>query len=196
MFAASAALSLAQAGVSASNKQSAYGRSIEAASAEADAINKSTIFKYQTEGLKQQQIENQAAVKEGQARMKLSGAEGEAAAAAGTGGVTGNSVQQLYRAFNVATGNDVMNLEADEKGQLDQAQSEKRAAQMSAENQILGLKESLPQDPSSSIVGDAVGAALGIGKAFVSNTTPVTGAAASGGLFGHGGILGIGRDWG
>jgi hypothetical protein len=195
MFAASTAMSLASAAVSAGSKSSAYGRSIAAANAEADAINKSTVFKYATQGLQEQQIQNEGTIKEGQARLKLSGAEGEAAAAAGSGGVTGNSVRQLYRSFNVAAGNDVMNIEADEQGKIAQAQSEKRATQMSAQNQILGIKERLPQDPSTSIMGDFLGAALGVGKAFMANTTKVP-TGTTGGLFGGGGILGLGRDWG
>jgi hypothetical protein len=109
--------------------------------------------------------------------------------------VTGNSVRQLYRSFNVAAGNDVMNIEADEQGKIAQAQSEKRATQMSAQNQILGIKERLPQDPSTSIMGDFLGAALGVGKAFMANTTKVP-TGTTGGLFGGGGILGLGRDWG
>jgi hypothetical protein len=82
---------------SASSKQSAYGKSIAAANQEADAINRSTIFKYATQGLQEQQIQNEGTIKEGQERLKLSGAEGEAAAAAGSGGVTGSSVRELYR---------------------------------------------------------------------------------------------------
>jgi hypothetical protein len=197
MFAVSTAISLAQASASASSKSAAYGKSIQAANAEADAINKSTVFKYATQGLQEQQIQNEATIKEGQERLKLSGAEGEAAAAAASGGVTGNSVRELYRTFNVATGNDVMNIEADEQGKIAQAESEKRATQMSAKNQILGVKEALPENPSTSIMGDMVGAALGVGKSFMSNTTKITDPSQmTGGLFGGGGILGLGRSWG
>jgi len=193
LFGASALMSIAGAITKSSSDMASYDRKIEAANAEADAINRSTIFKYATAGLQEMQVQNQATVKEGQARERLSGAEGEAAAAAGGGGVTGSSVQQLYRAYNVATGSDIMNLESDEKGQIGQAEDEKKSDQMSAQNQILSIKEGLPSDPTNSIIGNYVGAALGIGASFMKDTTPVTNG--SGGLFNAGGILGIGRAW-
>jgi hypothetical protein len=176
---------------------SAYNKKIDAANAEADAINKSTIFKYSMTGLQQGQVQNQATIKEGQARTKLEAAEGEAAAAAGSGGVSGNSVLQLYRSYKVATGSDIMSLEADEQGQIAQAQGQKRGDQMSAENQILGIKEGLPSDPTPGIIGNFIGAALGVSNTFMKDTTRITDKSQmTGGLFGSGGFLGTGQRFG
>lgn len=194
IFAASAGIQLLGALTKSNSDMTAYNRKVVAANAEADAIEKSTVFKYQLSGLQQQQIQNQATIREGQSRDKLAGATGEAAAAAASGGVTGNSVRELFRSFAVATGKDIMNTEADKDAQVTQVQNEKRANQMSAQNQILGLYEGLPADPSSSIIGNYVGAALGIGKSFMDYTTPAT--TKTGGLFGNGGFLGMGREFG
>lgn len=197
MFGANVLLQLGGAIVKSSSDMSAYNKKVRAANAQAEAINKSVVFKYSINGLQQQQIEDQAAIKEGQSRMKLNAASGEAAAAAATGGVTGNSVRQLFRAYAVATGTDIAGFEADADSQINQAQQEKRSTQMSAQNQILAIKEGLPDDPTMGIIGNFVGAALGIGSSFVSNTTPITDKSArTGGLFGNGGVLGTGRTWG
>lgn len=194
MFAASAAMSLASAAVKSGSDMSAYNKKIAGANAQAEAINKSTVFKYSMTGLQQQQIEDQATIREGQARDKLSAAQGQASAAAASGGVTGNSVLQLFRSFAVATGKDIMNIESDQRGQLAQAQGEKRADEMSAKNQLLAIKNGLPDDPTSSMVGNFVGAALGVGKSFMDNTTAVKDG--TGGLFGSGGFMGLGRSFG
>lgn len=194
LFAGQALLAIGGAVMKSSSDMSTYNKKIGAANAEADAIEKSTIFKYQVTGLQQQQVENQATIKEGQSRDRLSAATGEAEAAAAGGGVTGNSVRELYRTFAVATGKDIMNTESDEQNQLQQGQLEKTADQKSSQNQLLGLYEGLPSDPTPGIIGNFIGAALGIGKDFMADTTSVKNG--SGGLFGNGGFAGTGRSFG
>jgi hypothetical protein len=65
-----------------------------------------------------------------------------------------------------------MNIEADANNQIGQAQNQKKADQMSAQNQLLAIKNGLPDDPSASMVGNLVGAALGVGDSFMKYTTP------------------------
>jgi hypothetical protein len=197
IFAGQTLLQIGGAFVKSSQDMAAYNKKIAAANAQAEAVNKSTVFKYSLSGLQQQQIEDQATVREGQARTKLNAATGEAAAAAGSGGVTGNSVRQLFRSYAAATGNDIMNIEADKDSQINQAQQTKRADQMSSQNQLLAIKLGLPDDPTMGIIGNFIGAALGVGKSFMDNTTPITDKSQrTGGIFGNGGILGTGRAWG
>jgi hypothetical protein len=107
-------------------------------------------------------------------------------------------VAELFRSYAVATGKDIMAERAAARTQMAQGQLDKTSRQMSAQNQILGLKEGLPAAPTpvTNTLGSIFGAALGIGKDFMQDTTKLTGAAANGGIFGSGGILGIGRDWG
>jgi hypothetical protein len=194
IFAGSTLLQLGGAFMKSSSDMSGYNKKIRAANAQADAIDKSTVFKYSMTGLQQQQVQNQATVKEGQSRDKLVAATGAASAAAASGGVTGNSVSELYRSFAVATGKDIMSTEADAAGQVGQAQNEKRADEMSAKNQLLAISMGLPDDPTPGIIGNFIGAALGIGNSFMTNTTPVKNG--TGGLFGSGGFAGTGRSFG
>jgi hypothetical protein len=174
---------------------SQYNKKVNAINDEADAINKSTVFKYQMNGLQQQQIQDKATVEEGQARSKEQAAEGSAEAAAASGGVSGNSVNALIRGFKIATGKDIGWMQTDADNQTRQSMMQSKGSEMDARSQITNLKNNLPSDPSNSVMGRFFGAALGIGKSFVDTTTPVT-RGTTGGLFGGGGILGSGRQFG
>jgi hypothetical protein len=195
MFAVSAAMSVASAAAGASSDQAAYNKKIGQANQQIDAIQKSTIFTYAQNGLQQQQIENKATLQEGQARLRDDSAKGEASAAAADGGVSGNSVGALMRSFGTATGTDIAGYEADKSGQIAQSRANSKGAEMSGNNQINGIVAGLPADPSTAIMGRYFSAALGVGKSFLDNTTPATKGDTSG-LFGSGGLMGIGRNFG
>ncbi|SKA17784.1 hypothetical protein SAMN02745126_04006 [Enhydrobacter aerosaccus] len=163
---------------------SAYNKKVNAANAAADAIDKSTVFQYAMDGLQEIQVQNQAQIKEGQARTKLDAATGEAAGAAASGGVTGNSVQELFRTYAVATGKDISNIRSDAEGQIAQGEAQKKGQQMSAQNQILNIAEGLPDNPSNAIVGNFIAAGLGIAKDYMADTTSTPGRGIFGRSFG------------
>jgi hypothetical protein len=200
MFGAQALMSLGGALIGAQSQANQsiqqYNQRVYAANAEADAINRSTVFTYAMNNLKASQVENQADVEEEQARGKLYAATGEARAAAASGGVTGNSVAALLESYRIATGKDLSGIRSNAEGEAAQTQAENKGAQLSAKNQIFGLKEGIGIAPntSSTMVSSMISGALGVGKAFVDNTTPIKNG--TGGLFGSGGFLGIGRQFG
>lgn len=196
LFGAQTLLALGGAIVKSNSDMAAYNKKVKAANAQGDAVVRSTILNYAMDGLQEQQVQNQEVVKEGQARDKLVAATGEAAGAAASSGVTGNSVEDLFRSYATATGKDIMLARSDAKAQIAQGEAQKRGQQMSAKNQLLSIAEGLPDDPTNSIVGNFIGAALGVGNAFAQNTTKLTGAARTGGVFGNGGFLGMGREFG
>lgn len=196
MFGVSALMQIGGAIAKGSAANDDYSRKVAAINAEADALNKSTAFNYNLDNLQEMQIQNQGQTQEGQAQTKLLAATGEAAGAAASSGVSGNSVQDLYRSYAVATGKDIMAIRANVKGQMGQAEAQKQQQNMDAKNKLLALKEGLPQNPASSIIGNYVSAALGVGKDFMADTTAVSSSKSTGGLFGQGGFLGVGRDFG
>jgi hypothetical protein len=196
MFAASAGMQVLGAVTKGNNDQSVYNQKMRAADAQIDAIKKSTIFTYAQDNLQAQQVQNRAAVEEGGMRLKDDATSGEAAASAADGGVTGNSVTALMRSFKVATGTEIANTEADAQGQIGQTQANQKGAYVSANNQIAGVVAGEPLDPSNAIMGHYFDAALGIGKSFMDGTTKVGASNNTGGLFGSGGFLGTGRQFG
>jgi hypothetical protein len=191
--------SLISGNAQATQQINAYNQRVNAANAEADAINKSTIFTYAMNNLKGEQIENQADVEEEQARDKLYATSGEATATATSSGITGNSVADLLESYRVATGKDISGIGATASGQLQQVAAENKGTQMGAQNQILGLKEGigLAPDTSTTMLSNIISGVLGVGKAYMDNTAPITDKSQqTGGLFGGGGFLGAGRQFG
>lgn len=196
MFAVSAGIQILGAVTKGTTDRTTYNAKMRTANQQIDAIQKSTIFTYAQDNLQSQQIQNKATVTEGTDRLKDTAASGEAVAAAADGGVSGNSVAELMRSFHVATGTEIANTDADASGQIGQTQAHSKGAYMSANNQIGGVIAGEPADPSQAILGHYFDAALGIGKSFLDNTTKVGTANSTGGLFGGGGILGSGRQFG
>lgn len=185
MFAAQTAASLGGAVIGAGDDQAQYqkairqrNKKIKAINEEAEAIDKSTIFKYQLSNLQQQQIQDQAAAKVGDARLKLAEALGTGTAAAATGGVEGNSVQQLLNSFAVSTGRDVMFAEAQGENEIAQSRAEQKGFELDATSRKTALRNQIPDypdDPTTKILGRFMTAAFQTGSAYFNSTTPVTG---------------------
>lgn len=182
MFAASTAASLASAAMGGESDFADYKKKVQAINQEADAINKSTTFKYRLSGLQQQQIQDKAAAETGALKTKLAEATGTAEAAAATGGVEGNSVQALLNGFAASTGKDLMYVGQEEDNQLTQVQLEKRGTKMDADNRKMALRNQLPDDPTSKVIGRFIGAALNVGDSYMKATTKTTDGS---GLFGR-----------
>lgn len=182
MFAATTAASLGSALVGADGDVSDYNKKMKAIGDEADAINRSTAFKYQLTQLSKQQIQDREAAQIGEARMKLAEASGTGLAAAATGGVEGNSVQALLSGFAVATGKDIMVAEQQADNEIAQVSAEERGIFMDASNRKITLRNQIPDDPTAKIAGRFLNAAMGIGQSYIANTTKT---ADGSGLFGR-----------
>lgn len=174
MFAATAAASLGSGLMGADSDVRDYNKKNKAINDEAEAINKSTIFKYQMTQLQKQQIQDREAVQVGESRMKLAEAQGAGLAAAATGGVEGNSVQALLNGFAAATGKDIMLAGQQADNEIAQVAAEERGIFMDANNRKVTLRNQLPDDPTAKIVGRFLTAAMGVGQAYASFSTPVT----------------------
>lgn len=174
MFAISTAASLGSAIMGSSQDATDYNKKIKAIGDEADAINRSTAFKYQLTQLQKQQIQDREAAQIGEARMKLAEASGTGLAAAATGGVEGNSVQALLNGFAVATGKDIMVAEQQADNEIAQVSAEERGIFMDASNRKITLRNQVPDDPTAKIAGRFLTAAMGIGQSYASLSTPVT----------------------
>lgn len=148
-----------------------YNAKIRAINQDADAIDKSTIFKYRLSGLQQQQIQDAGAAKVGDARMKLVDATSTATAAAASAGVEGNSVQQLLASFAASTGRDVMFTNQQTDNEITQAQMEKKGFEMDGTARKQALLNQKPEDPSMKIAGRFLQAAFQTGSAYMGATT-------------------------
>lgn len=184
LFAAQAAAALGGAVMGSSSDMSAYNRKVGAINTEADALEKSLIFKYQIAGVQEKQAQDKATIQTGDARLKLAEAQGEAGAAAAEGGIEGLSVDRLMRSFATATGKDISNIWTQRDNEVGQTEAEKKGYSIDAKNRLASLKSELPEDPSMKMLGRFFGAAFNVGDAFLKNTTPV-GKGQSGGIFGR-----------
>lgn len=171
MFAGQTVLALGSAFMGAQSDMNQYNRKVRAINDEADALEKSLVFQYQLDGLRQQQAQDQAVIKKGESRLRLTEATGEAAAAAASGGVEGLSVDRLIRSFAVATGKDIGNTEAEKDNEVRQVTLEKKGQSMTAWNRLQSLKNEVPEDPTNKMIGRFFSAAFGVGDAYLKNTT-------------------------
>ena len=171
MFAGQTLAAFGSAMVGADSDIKEYNGKVRAINQEASAIDNSTIFKYQMSSLQQQQIQDAGAAKVGDARLKLTEGTGTATAAAASGGVEGNSVQQLLTSFAVSTGRDVMYANQQTGNELKQVEMEKKGFQMDADARKRSLVNQLPNDPSMKIAGRFLSAAFQTGNSYISNTT-------------------------
>lgn len=159
-----------------------YGKKVRAIQQEADAINKSTIFKYRMTQLQKQQIEDRAAAEVGQLKLKTTEAQGTVLASAATGGIEGNSVEALMQAFGVSTGRDIMFTHQEADNAKTQVTMEEKGINMDAFNRKQGLINQLPDDPTAKVISRFIGAAFGAGESYMKNTTKTKD---GGGLFGR-----------
>ena len=166
----------------AQSDMSDYNKKVGAINAEAEAINKSTVFKYQLSNLQAQQIQDKRAAETGNLKAKLTEAIGSGEAAAATGGVEGNSVTALLNGFRAATGKDLMYVDQQADNELTQVEMDKRGIKMDADNRKQSVRNQLPDDPTSKIVGRFIGAALNIGDSYIKNSTKTSDGS---GLFGR-----------
>lgn len=173
LFAATTLASLGSAAMGGESDYAEYGKKVRAINDEAEAINKSTIFKYQLSNLQAQQIQDKQAAETGQLKGKLSEATGTAEAAAATGGVEGNSVAALLNGFAAATGKDLMYVDQQASNELTQVEMDKRGIKMDADNRKTSVRNQMPDDPTSKVVGRFLSAALNIGSSYASLSTPV-----------------------
>lgn len=148
-----------------------YNKKMDALNHEADAINKSTIFKYQQQSLAEQEIQDKTSIDIDNLKTSARAAEGTATAAAATGGVEGNSVEALRNGFLVATGKDIGVAKLSERNQIGQLEQEKHGTTMDAANRKQALRDQIPENPSGKIMGRYLGAALGIGGDYMKFTT-------------------------
>lgn len=159
-----------------------YGKKVRAINQEADAINKSTVFKYRLSGLQAQQIQDKQAAETGALRTKLTEATGTAEAAAATAGVEGNSVQALINGFAASTGKDLMYVDQQADNELTQVAMEKKGIKMDADNRKVAVRNQLPDDPTAKVVGRFISAALNVGDSYIKSTTKTSDGS---GLFGR-----------
>ncbi len=182
LFAATTVASLGSAALGGESDYAEYGKKVRAINEEAEAINKSTVFKYQLSNLQAQQIQDKRAAEVGGLKAKLGEATGTAEAAAATGGVEGNSVTALLNGFAAATGKDLMVVNQQAGNELTQVEMDKRGIKMDADNRKTSIRNQLPDDPTSKVVGRFIGAALNIGYSYIKNSTKT---ADGSGLFGR-----------
>ncbi len=184
IFGAQVAGQLAGAIFGGQQDMAAYNRKIKAVNEEGEAITRSTIFQYRLGQLQQQQIQDKTTLQVADEKLRLAEAEGTGLAAAASGGVEGNSVQALLRNFSVITGKNITGIRTQGDNEVAQSRAEMKGVELNARNRMLGLKHEIPDDPSMKIAGRFIGAALGIGDSFLSNTTKVD-KGESGGFFGR-----------
>lgn len=177
MFAATTAAALGQAVMGSMGDTRDYNRKIGALNAEADAINKSTIFKYKMTSLAQQQMQDRAAAEVGQRKVALAEARGTAGAAAASAGVEGPSVEALLNSFDVATGHDISTIYLNRDAEIAQSRAEQKGFELDATNRLTSLKQQIPDDPSTKMLGRMFNAAFQVGGAYAQYTTrdPTTG---------------------
>lgn len=173
MFAATAAASFGSAFIGAQGDVSNYNRQVGAINSEADAVNRSLIFKYQMGQLQQQQIQDRAVIDAGDRRKALLEAKGSAEAGAATAGIEGPSVEALLTSYDVATGSDLSAIYLQRDNEIAQSRAEAKGYQMDAKNRLVSLNNQLPEDPSMKIVGRFLNAAFQTGGAYAQYTTPV-----------------------
>ena len=171
LFGAQVAMSLGSALFGAQGDTKDYNRRINAINAEADAINNSTIFRYQMSQLQQQQSQDRSVIEVGDRLKALREATGTAGAAAATAGVDGPSVDALMTAFDVSTGNDVSNIMLQRNNEIAQSRAEMKGTEMDARNRLVSLQNQIPEDPSTKIMSRFLNSAFQIGGAFLQNTT-------------------------
>lgn len=181
LFAAQTAGNLFGAVLGAKQDVDAYNKKVNAINEEGEAINRSTIFQYKLQQLQQQQIEDRTTAQVSDERLKLAEASGAGLAAAAGGGVEGNSVQALMRNFDVITGKNISGIKTEGDNALAQSRFEMKGTELNARNRMIGLRNEIPDDPSTKIIGRFVGAGLGIASSYISNTTKTPGS----GLFGR-----------
>lgn len=170
-FAMQAAGQLTSAVMGGQADKAAYDKKLQAINAEADSLDKSVMFKYQLTQLQKQQIQDRVAAETGENRLKLAEAQDTALAAAATGGVEGPSVAAMMKAFGVATGKDIMWANQQGENEVNQVRNEERATFNDAENRKIALRNQVPDDPTSKIVGRYLAAAIGVGDAYMKSTT-------------------------
>lgn len=161
-----------------------YDKKVKALNAEADALQKSTIFKYQMTSLAQQQAQDKAQIEVHEKEMALADTKGTAVAAAATSGVEGNSVQSLLQSFDTATGSDISLTYLQRDNEIGQSRAEQKGIAMDTTNRLTSLKQQIPDDPSTKMLGRLFGAAFNIGGAYAQYTTPVP-AGSKGGFMGR-----------
>lgn len=159
-----------------------YDKKVKALNAEGDALMKSTIFKYQMTSLAQQQAQDKAQIEVGEKELALVDTKGTAAAAAATAGVEGLSVDALLRSFDAATGNDIALTYLQRDNEVSQSRAEQKGINMDATNRLTSLKQQVPDDPSTKMLGRLFSAAFQVGGSYVQNTTKT---ADGSGLFGR-----------
>lgn len=182
LFAASTVASLGSAALGGQSDYAEYDKKVRAINAEAEAINKSTIFKYQLSNLQAQQIQDKRAAETGRLKTKLTEAIGSGEAAAATGGVEGNSVTSLLNGFRAASGKDLMYVDQQADNELTQVEMDKRGIKMDADNRKQSVRNQIPDDPTSKVVGRFIGAALNIGDSYIKQSTKTSDGS---GLFGR-----------
>ena len=173
MFAATSAASLGSALMGANSDAAEYDKKVKALNAEGDALMKSTIFKYQMTSLAQQQAQDKAQIEVGEKKLALSDTKGTAGAAAATAGVEGLSVDALLRGYDVATGSDIALTYLQRDNEVAQSRAEQKGINMDATNRLTSLKQQVPDDPTTKMLGRLFGAAFNIGGAYAQYTTPV-----------------------
>lgn len=182
MFAATSAMAIGQAAMGASSDAQAaalkgreYNRKIAAINAEADAINKSTVFKYQMTNLQQQQIQDKAVLEDADIKRDLATAKGTGVAAAASAGIEGNSVQQLLTGFDVSTGHDLSAVYLQRDNEIAQSRAEQKGFQMDAANRKTSLRHQIPEAPQDDLgmklLSRSLTAAFQIGGSYMQNTT-------------------------
>lgn len=171
MFGLQSVMQIGGAMVGSSSDASNYNRQMRAINNEADAINKSTIFKYQQQSLQEQEIQDKTNIDIANMRSSEAAATGTATAAAATGGVEGNSVAALNNTFRVATGHDISIANLSNDNQVGELEQEKHGTTLDAANRLQSLRDARPEDPSNKMIGRYLGAALGVGQSFLANTT-------------------------
>lgn len=171
LFAAQAAVSLGSAFLGAQGDTKDYNKRVSAINAEADAINRSTIFRYQMSQLQQQQSQDRAAIEVGDRLKAMREATGTAGAAAATSGIEGPSVEALLTSYEVATGSDLSNIRLQRDNEIAQSRAEMRGFEMDARNRLTSLQQQIPEDPSTKIMSRFLNSAFQVGSAFIQNTT-------------------------
>lgn len=152
--------------------QQDYNKKVRAINAEGDAINRSTIFRYQMTNFQQQQIEDKATIEAADEKRKLLEAKGTGQAAATSAGIEGPSVQALLTSFDVATGNDISSTYLQRDNEIAQSRAEQKGTEMDSKNRLISLAQQQPDDPTMKQLGRFFNAAFQTGGAYAQYTTP------------------------